>query len=88
MYWSSLSNSAPYFKCWHPRTILKEVDTKKAPVTGPDNILAWVLTHCASERVPIVSRLFSQSLNTGHIHSYLKTAWLTASVTPFFKRRL
>ena len=59
--------------------LLKEVDTKKAP--GPDNIPAWVLRHCATES-PILSKLFSQSLNTGHIlHD-----WLTANVTPVFKK--
>ena len=58
----------------------KEVDTKKVP--GPDNIPAWVLKHCATEIAPILSRLFSQSLNTGHIpHD-----WLTANVTPVFKK--
>ena len=53
--------------------LLKEVDTKKAPV--PDNIPAWVLKHCATEIATILSRLFSQSLNTGHIpheHQYSK----------------
>ena len=60
--------------------LLKEVDTKKAP--GPDNIPAWVLKHCATEIAPILSKLFSQSLNTGHIpHD-----WLTANVTPVFKK--
>ena len=41
--------------------LLKEVDTKKAPV--PDNIPAWVLKHCATEIAPILSRSFSQSLS-------------------------
>ena len=61
--------------------LLKEVDTKKAP--GSDNIPAWVLKHCATEIAPILSRLFSQSLNTaGHIpHD-----WLTANVTPVCKK--
>ena len=60
--------------------LLREVDTKKAP--GPDNIPAWVLKHCATEIAPILSRLFSQSLNTGHIpHD-----WLTANVIPVFKK--
>ena len=34
--------------------LLKEVDIKKAP--GPDNILVWVLKHCATEIAPILSR--------------------------------
>ena len=62
--------------------LLKEVDTKKAP--GPDNIPAWVLKHCATEIAPILSRLISQSLNTGLIpHD-----WLTANVTPVFKKEV
>ena len=36
---------------------LLKVDTKKA--SGPDNIPAWVLKHCATEIVPILSTLFS-----------------------------
>ena len=62
--------------------LLKEVDTKKVP--RPDNILAWVLKHCATEIAPILSRLFSLSLNTGRIpHD-----WLTANVTPVFKKEV
>ena len=60
--------------------LLEEVDTKKA--SGPDNILAWVLKHCAREIAPILSKLFSQSLDTSNIpHD-----WLTANVTPVFKK--
>ena len=55
--------------------LLKEVDTKKAP--GSDNIPAWVLKHCATEIAPILSRLFSQSLDTG----YVPHNWLTSKVT-------
>ena len=60
--------------------LLKEVDTKKA--SGPDNIPAWVLKHCAREIAPIFSKLFSLSLNTSNI----PYDWLTASVTPVFKK--
>ena len=54
--------------------------TQKAP--GPDNIPAWVLKHCATEIAPILSRLFSESLHTGHI----PCDWLTANITPVFKK--
>ena len=60
--------------------LLKEIDTKKA--SGPDNIPSWVLKHCATEIAPILSGLFSQSLNTGHI----PRDWLTANITPVFKK--
>ena len=39
---------------------LLKVDTKKA--SGPNNIPAWVLKHCATEIVPIASRLFSHAI--------------------------
>ena len=65
--------------------LFKEVDTKKA--SGPDNIPglpAWVLKHCvrAREIAPILSKLFSQSLDPSNIpHD-----WLTTNVTPVFKK--
>ena len=50
--------------------------------SGPDCIPAFVLHHCATEIAPILTVIFSQSLNTGLIPS----DWLRANVVPIFKK--
>ena len=60
--------------------LLMQLDTTKA--SGPDGIPIWVLKYCATEIAPILSGLFSQYLNTGCVPSY----WLTANITPVFKK--
>jgi len=59
---------------------LSTLDTQKAP--GPDCIPAYVLHHCAAEIAPILTVIFSQSLNTGEVPS----DWLRANVVPVFKK--
>jgi len=55
-------------------------NTQKA--SGPDYIPAFVLYHCATEIAPILTVIFSQSLNTVEIPS----DWLRANVVPIFKK--
>ena len=62
------------------KELLIQLDTNKS--CGPDGIPVWVLKHCASEIAPILSGLFSQSLYTGCIPN----DWLTANITPVFKK--
>ena len=59
---------------------LKSLNTQKA--SGPDCIPAYVLHHCATEIAPILTVIFSQSLNTGEVPS----DWLRANVIPIFKK--
>ena len=59
---------------------LNLLNTQKA--SGPDYIPAFVLYHCATEIAPILTVIFSQSLNTGEIPS----DWLRANVVPIFKK--
>jgi len=49
---------------------------------GPDNIPARILKHCCDEVSPILTVIFTQSLTTGN----LPEDWLTANVTPIFKK--
>jgi len=60
--------------------LLSELDTNKSP--GPDEIPSVVLKHCAAEIAPILQIIFTQSMSTGTIPS----DWLTANVTPVFKK--
>ena len=57
------------------------LDTKKA--TGPDNIPTYVLKLCVEEMVPVLTVIYTQSLNSGHI----PRDWLTANVIPIFNKR-
>ena len=50
--------------------------------SGPDNIPSWILKECADEIAPILQIIFTQSLNT---HT-LPQDWLTANITPVFKK--
>ena len=50
--------------------------------SGPDCIPAYVLHHCATEIAPILTVIFTQSLDTGEVPS----DWLRANVIPIFKK--
>ena len=50
--------------------------------SGPDNISGRILQICATEIAPILTVLFSQSLNTGEV----PLDWLSANVTPVYKK--
>ena len=60
--------------------LIKSLNINKA--SGPDNISARVLTICAEEIAPILMILFTQSFNSGE----LPNDWLTANITPAFKK--
>ena len=60
--------------------LLKTLDTKKA--SGPDGIPARILKLCAEEIAPILTVIFVQSLDSGHIPK----DWLSANITPVFKK--
>ena len=60
--------------------LIKSLNINKA--SGPDNIPARVLTICAEEIAPILTILFTQSFNSGD----LPNDWLTANITPVFKK--
>ena len=60
--------------------LIKSLNINKA--SGPDNISARVLTICAEEIAPILMILFTQSFNSGE----LPNDWLTANITPVFKK--
>ena len=49
---------------------------------GPDNIPAHILKHCCDKIAPILTVIFTRSLNFGN----LSEDWLTANVTPTFKK--
>ena len=59
---------------------LNELDINKA--SGPDNISGCIFQICAIEIVPILTVLFSQSLNTGDI----PLDWLGTNVTLVYKK--
>ena len=50
---------------------------------GPDNIPARILKYCCDEIAPVLTVIFIQSLNSGN----LPEDWLSANVTPIFKKR-
>ena len=60
--------------------LIKSLNINKA--SGTDNISARVLTICAEEIAPILTILFTQSFNSGE----LPNDWLTANITPVFKK--
>jgi len=60
--------------------LLCELDITKSP--GPDAIPSIVLRHCAAQIAPILQVIFTQSMSTGIIPG----DWLTANVTPVFKK--
>ena len=63
--------------------LIKSLNINKASGrTGPDNVSAKALTICAEEIAPILTVLFTQSFNSGE----LPNDWLTANITPVFKK--
>ena len=59
---------------------LSTLNVNKA--SGPDNIPGRILQICATEIVPILTVLFSQSLNTGEV----PLDWLSANITLVYKK--
>ena len=62
------------------KKLLSTLDSSKS--CGPDNIPARILKHCCDEIAPILTVIFTQSLSSGN----LPDDWLTANVTPIFKK--
>ena len=60
--------------------LIKSLNINKA--SGPDNISARTLVLCAEEIAPILTVLFTQSFDSGK----LPNDWLTANITPVFKK--
>ena len=61
-------------------TLLESIDVKKA--TGPDDISGRILKLCSAEMALVLTVIFTQSVNTGE----LPKDWLTANITPVFKK--
>ena len=49
---------------------------------GPDHIQGSVLKHCHSSLAPVFTRLFQQSLDTGHI----PPIWKSSNIRPIPKK--
>jgi len=62
------------------KKLLSTLDSSKS--CGPDNIPARILKYCSDEIAPILTVIFTQSLNSGN----LPEDWLTANITPIFKK--
>ena len=62
------------------KKLLSTLDSSKS--CGPDNIPARILKYCCDEIAPVLTVIFTQSLNLGN----LPEDWLTANVTPIFKK--
>ena len=62
------------------KQLLSTLDPSK--LCGPDNIPAQILKYCCDEIVPVLTVIFTQSLNSGN----LPEDWLTANITPIFKK--
>ena len=60
--------------------LLEGINPKKA--SGPDQIPCHLLKELASELTPVITSFFQQSLRDGE----LPNSWLTARVTPVFKK--
>ena len=60
--------------------LLNDLDVNKAP--GPDKIPNRILKYCATEIAQILQVIFNQSLTSGN----LPDDWLTANITPIFKK--
>ena len=60
--------------------LLNDLDVNKAP--GPDKIPNRILKYCATEIAQILQLIFNQSLTSGN----LPDDWLTANITPIFKK--
>ena len=61
--------------------LLNNLDVNKAP--GSDKIPNRILKYCATEIAQILQVIFNQSLTSGN----LPDDWLTANITPIFKKR-
>ena len=62
--------------------LLERLDPTKAP--GPDHIPTKVIKLCANVITPILQIIYSQSLE----HATLPQDWLSANITPVFKREI
>ena len=60
--------------------LLNDLDVNKAP--GSDKIPNRILKYCATEIAQILQVIFNQSLTSGN----LPDDWLTANITPIFKK--
>ena len=60
--------------------LLNDLDVNKAP--GPDKIPNRILKYCATKIAQILPVIFNQSLTSGN----LPDDWLTANITPIFKK--
>ena len=60
--------------------LLSDLNVQKAP--GPDGLIPKVLKECASSIAPILTIIYRKSISTGQ----LPDDWLTANVTPLFKK--
>ena len=60
--------------------ILENLVLRRAP--GPDVLTTYIFKHYASKIAPILQMLFTQSVNT----STLPEDWLTANITPVYKK--
>ena len=49
---------------------------------GPDGLPSYIFKYCVSEIAPILQVLYTQSLSTGN----LPGDWLTANITPVYKK--
>ncbi len=62
------------------RKLLSELNASKA--SGPDNIPCRVLKELADELAPVLTLLYTQSLETGEVPK----DWSKADITPIFKK--
>ena len=60
--------------------LLNDLNIQKAP--GPDGLIPKVLKECASSVAPVLTIIYRKSISTGQ----LPEDWLTANVTPLFKK--
>ena len=60
--------------------LMKDLQENKAP--GPDGITPKILKLCADEIAPALTCIFNKSMRTGE----LPQDWLTANVSPIFKK--
>ena len=60
--------------------LLQKIDANKA--SGPDGIPAKILKLCAEELAPSLASIFNKSFSSGN----LPTDWLSANITPIFKK--
>ena len=62
--------------------LLEKLDPAKAP--GPDHIPTKAIKLCANVIAPVLQIIYSQSLE----HAILPQDWLSANITPVFKREI